>query len=70
MQVRYHDLSDPQVQAEHQEILAVLREERLPLPAVFLDGVLLCTGAINPLRVVASVAQEWQRRAHAPSNSA
>ncbi len=69
VQVRYHDITDPRVQAEHHELLATLREERLPLPAVFLDGALLYTGAINPLRVVTTVAQEWQRREHTASNN-
>jgi disulfide oxidoreductase YuzD len=62
VRVCYYDTSQPDVQAEHHELLAALREDRLPLPAVVLDGQILYAGTVNPLRVVAAVAQEWQRR--------
>lgn len=62
IQVRYFDASDSQVIRQHTDLLLTLNEERLPLPAVFLDGHLLFTGTINPLRVVATVAEEWQQR--------
>lgn len=60
--VRYYDLSDPAVRAAHDEQLAELREQQLPFPVVLLDNNLLYAGAINPLRVVAAVAQAIARR--------
>lgn len=66
VQVRYYDLRDAEVRAAHSEIIADLHEQRLPLPAVFLDHQLLYTGTINPLRVVAAVAEAVERRAKKP----
>jgi disulfide oxidoreductase YuzD len=63
VEVRYYDISDPRVQAAHGEIIMSLHEDRLPFPAVFLDGQLISAGAINLLRTLTAVAQAQQRRA-------
>ncbi|HEY0735872.1 MAG TPA: DUF1462 family protein [Herpetosiphonaceae bacterium] len=60
--LRYYDLDDPQMQAAHAETLADLRDNRLPLPAIFLDGELIYAGAINLLRVVAAIGRAYQRQ--------
>ncbi len=60
--MRYHDLSHPATRAQAGALLDELRDERLPLPVTLLDGRLIFTGAIDPLRVVAVVAEELQRR--------
>ena len=39
------------------ELLAELAVEEVPLPVTLLDGEVLYAGAINPLRVVAAVAE-------------
>ena len=57
VEVRFRDASDPQVEAERLEQLADLDADRAPLPTVLLDGEVLYAGAINPLRVVAAVAE-------------
>lgn len=59
--MRYYDLRDDDQRAAHAELIAELHEQRLPLPAVFLDNQLLYAGAINPLRVVAAVAEAIER---------
>ena len=63
VEVRYYDISDPQIQAAHGEIITALRADQLPFPAIFLDGELICAGAINLLRILAAVVQAQQRRA-------
>lgn len=62
IRVRYFDAAEPAVRAEHHDLLTDLREQRLPLPAVFLDGRLLVAGAIDPLRVVVAVAEARRRQ--------
>jgi hypothetical protein len=57
VQVYYHDVKASSIGAEHQGMLQYLQDERLPLPAVFLNGQLLYAGLINALRVVADVAR-------------
>jgi disulfide oxidoreductase YuzD len=63
VEVRYYDISDPQIQATHNAIIMSLRADKLPFPAVFLDGQLISAGAINLLRTLTAVAQAQQRRA-------
>ena len=58
--LRYYDLNDPQIQTDHAETIAALREEGLPFPAIFLDGELIYAGAINLLRIVAAVGRAYQ----------
>ncbi len=62
VEVRYYDISDPQIQAAHDEIITTLREDKLPFPAVFLDRQLISAGALNLLRILSAVAQAQQRR--------
>ncbi len=59
--VGYVDAGQPDLAPAHAEELAALRAEGWPLPLVVLDGEVLFAGAINPLRVVAAVADAWQR---------
>lgn len=61
VQVDYYDVTQPEIRAAHADVLSALREDRLPLPAILLNGHVLYTGAINPLRVVAAVAEVVQR---------
>jgi disulfide oxidoreductase YuzD len=63
IRVCYYDISVPQIRAEHADTIAALRADELPFPVVLLDGQVLYAGAINPLRIVAAVAQEYERRA-------
>lgn len=42
-------------------VLAELHDERLPLPVTLLNGRLLCSGALDPLRVVTSIADRLAR---------
>lgn len=58
--VTYHDADDPQVQAAYADLLTALADDGRSLPLVVLDGRLLFSGAIDPLRVVAAVAEAWQ----------
>ena len=60
--LRYYDLNDPEVQTAHAETIAELREDRLPFPAIFLDGELIYAGAINLLRVLAAVGRAYEHR--------
>lgn len=55
--VRYYNLSDPGIAADHAETIAELREDGLPFPAIFLDGALISAGSINLLRILAAVAR-------------
>ena len=61
VEVQYYDAGDPKVAEAHQALLEELATERVPLPAVLLDGDLLYAGSINPLRVVAAVAAVRQK---------
>ena len=61
VEVNYYDVSDPEVAEAHAEVLAMLAADRAPLPVVLLDGTILFAGAVNPLRVVAAVAEARQR---------
>ena len=63
MEVRYYDVANPEVAVEHALLLEELATERIPLPAILLDGDLLFAGTINPLQVVAAVAAARQREA-------
>jgi len=60
VEVQYYDVSDPEVAEAHAALLEELATERVPLPAILLDGDLLYAGSINPLRVVAAVAAVYQ----------
>jgi len=60
--LRYYDLNDPEVQTAHAETIAELRQDRLPFPAIFLDGELIYAGAINLLRVLAAVGRAYGHR--------
>ena len=60
--VHYYDVGDPVVAREHADLLSELALERVPLPAILLDGVLISAGTIDPLRVVATVAEVRQRQ--------
>ncbi len=62
VEVSFFDAGDPRVAAEHATLLEELWIEGLPLPVVLLDGVVVFAGAINPLLVVAAVAEARQRR--------
>lgn len=57
VEVRFRDAGVPEIEAERLEHLADVGAEDAPLPTVFLDGELLFAGSINPLRVVAVVAE-------------
>jgi predicted thioredoxin/glutaredoxin len=57
--VRYHDADDPA--AAKDDLLQYVREERLPLPAVFLNGQLLYAGKLDPLLIAIDVATERER---------
>ena len=46
---RYYNVGDPAVVEAHSALLEELLTERIPLPAIFLDGALLYAGSINPL---------------------
>ncbi len=61
VEVQYYDVGDPKVSEAHRALLEELATERVPLPAVLLDGDLLYAGSINPLRVVAAVAAVRQK---------
>jgi disulfide oxidoreductase YuzD len=63
VELRYLDAADPATTATHRALLDELRDERLPLPVTLIDGQVRFTGAIDPLRVVAAVAEELARRA-------
>ena len=54
-------MSDPEVEAAHTAVLNTFAAEHLPLPVVLLDGTILFAGAVNPLRVVAAVADARRR---------
>ena len=60
--VHYYDVGDPVVAREHADLLSELALERVPLPAILLDGVLISAGTIDPLRVVATIAEVRQRQ--------
>ncbi len=60
--VYYYDAADPAVVTTHAGLFADLAAERLPLPVVLLDGDVIFSGTIEPLRVVAAVAEARQRR--------
>lgn len=62
IEMRYYDLDDPQVQLDHAETLTELRDSRLPLPAIFLDGELIYAGAFNLLRVMAAIGRAYQHQ--------
>jgi hypothetical protein len=62
VETRYFDVSDPAIAAAHADLLDQLAIERIPLPAVLLDGELLFSGAIEPLWVVAAVAEAHSQR--------
>ena len=62
IELRYYNLNDPEITADHAETIAELREHGLPFPAIFLDGELLSAGSINLLRVLAAVARAHQRQ--------
>jgi disulfide oxidoreductase YuzD len=62
VEVHYYDVGDPVVAGEHANLLSELALERVPLPALLLDGVLISDGTIDPLRVVATVAEVRQRQ--------
>jgi hypothetical protein len=57
VEVRFRDAAEPEIEAERVELLSEVGSEGAPLPTIFLDGELLFTGVINPLRVVAAVAE-------------
>ena len=62
VEVHYYDVGDPIVAGEHADLLSELALERAPLPAILLDGILIATGTIDPLRVVATVAAARRRK--------
>lgn len=57
VEVRFRDAGEPDIEAERLERLADIGAEDAPLPTLLLDGELLFAGVINPLRVVAAVAE-------------
>ena len=66
VEVRFRDAGDPGVEAERAEQLSTLGFEGAPLPTILINGELLFAGAINPLRVVAAVAERMLKyRQHA-----
>ena len=62
VEVHYYDVGDPIVAGEHADLLGELALECAPLPAILLDGILIATGTIDPLRVVATVAAARRRK--------
>jgi hypothetical protein len=60
VEVRFRDAGYAEIEAERRDRLTELGAEGVPLPTLFLDGELLYAGAINPLRVVAAVAEHMQ----------
>lgn len=68
IEVRFRDAGDPDIEVERLDRLADIDAEDAPLPTLLLDGELLFAGTINPLRVVAAVAERMLgRRAGAMS---
>jgi len=67
--VRYHPVGDPQVQAEHAALLAHFSEEGLPFPVTTLDGAVIFAGGLQPLKLVAAVAERLARDGITPSSS-
>ena len=67
--VRYHSIGDPLVQTEHAALLAHFSEERLPFPVTILDGAVLFAGGLQPLKLVAAVAERLARAGITPSQS-
>ncbi|HEX6290674.1 MAG TPA: DUF1462 family protein [Herpetosiphonaceae bacterium] len=61
VEVAYYDLGDPQAQARIDETIALPGADRLPLPIVLLDGAIVAAGSLDLLRIVAAVAQAFQR---------
>ena len=62
VEVHYYDVGDPIVAGEHADLLSELALERASLPAILLDGILIATGTIDPLGVVATVAAARRRK--------
>jgi hypothetical protein len=66
VEVRFRDAGDPGIEVERAELLSTLGFECAPLPTILINGELLFAGAINPLRVVAAVAERMLKfRQHA-----
>lgn len=61
MVVRYRTVDDPAVQAEYAPLLAHFAEEHWPLPVALLDGEVLFVGGVQPLKLVAAVAERLLR---------
>ncbi|MBA3468922.1 MAG: hypothetical protein H0T53_04695 [Herpetosiphonaceae bacterium] len=59
--VRHYNVFDPAVQREHVATLAHIDEERWPLPVTFLNDTLLFVGGLQPLKLVAVVAEQLQK---------
>lgn len=57
IEVRYYDIAQPEIRAAQAEALAMIADDRVSLPAIFLDSQLLFAGSINPLRVVGAVVE-------------
>jgi hypothetical protein len=62
VEVHYYDVGDPVVAREQADRLDELSLERAPLPAILLDGILIYAGTIDPLRIVAAVADAHSRK--------
>jgi hypothetical protein len=59
--VRHYNVFDPAVQREHAATLAHIDEERWPLPVTLLNGAVLFVGGLQPLKLVAAVAEQLQK---------
>ncbi len=59
--VRHYSVFDQAVQRDHVATLAHIDEERWPLPVTFLNGAVLFVGGLQPLKLVAAVAEQLQK---------
>ena len=60
--VHYHDLDSPEVQAQWDAMIQHFHDQQLPPPVTLLNGEVLFVGNLQPLKLVAVVA-EWMHQA-------
>lgn len=56
VQVRFYNVNDPEVASEHATTLVYINEEDFPLPVTFINGAVMFVGGLQPLKLVAVVA--------------
>ncbi len=57
VEVEYIDLTDPEVQSEFAELLALIRDRNLPYPLVAVNGQLRLVGSVDYNRVAPLVEE-------------